>query len=482
MTVVLDGSSLTTEELVRVAREREPVELAAEAVAGMREARELVERVIERRDKVYGLTTGVGVRKKVEVDPEDLEEFNRKLILNHLVASGPYAPEEIVRGAMLHLVNGFARGSVGVRPELAERVVEKLNDHGAAPSVRILGSVGQADLASMADLAHGLLDGFQPAAKESLALVNSNSFSTSIATLAVSDARRLLDTLDVAAALDLEAFAANLTVLHPRIGEVRPYPGLQETLGRLRGLLADSYLWAEGTARNLQDPLTFRCIPQVHGAGRDALHFVEGQLAIELNASQENPLIIPDEDRIVSVGNFDVLPLAAAVDFLRLTLASVLTSANERLVKLLDYPLSGLPEGLATRRGLAEDSLAEFGVASQALTAEARLLAQPVSYELASTTHAEGIEDRMTMAPLGARRLREMVELGERIAAIELVLAAQAADLRESKLGRGTGRAREIVREGVAFSGRGDPVPPDLEAVRDSIRSGRFAELTRALS
>lgn len=478
MTVVLDGSSLTADELVRVARQREPVELAPAAVAGMRSARELVERVIERGDKVYGLTTGVGVRKRVLVDAKDLDEFNRKLILNHLVASGPYAPEEVVRGSMLHLANGFARGSAGVRPELAERVIARLNE-GTAPPVRMLGSIGQADLASMADLAHGLLDGFQPAAKEGLALLNSNSFSTAIATLAVSDTRRLLDTLDVAGALDLEAFAANLTILNPRIGEVRPYPGLRETIERLRALLADSYLWDEGAARNLQDPLTFRCVPQVHGAGRDALHFVEGQMAIELNASQENPLIIPDEDRIVSVGNFDVLPLAAAVDFLRLTLASVLTAANERLVKLLEYPLSGLPEGLATERGLAEDSLAEFGVSSQALTAEARLLALPVSFEVASTSHAEGIEDRMTMAPLGARRLREMVELGERIATTELVVAAQAVDLRGGELGRGTRRAQEIVREGIAFSGRGDPVPPDLGTVRDAIRSGRFAELTR---
>jgi len=481
MTVVLDGSSLTADELVRVAREREPAELDPAAVPRMRSARELVERVIERGDRVYGLTTGVGVRKRVQVDAGDLEEFNRKLILNHLVASGPYAPEEVVRGAMLHLANGFARGSAGVRPELAELVVSRLNE-GAAPPVRILGSLGQADLAAMADLAHGLLDGFQPAAKEGLALLNNNSFSAAIATLAVFDTRRLLDTLDVAGALDLEAFAANLTILNPRIGEVRPYAGLRETLERLRAMLVDSYLWDEGAARNLQDPLTFRCVPQVHGAGRDALHFVEGQVAIELNASQENPLIIPDEDRIVSVGNFDVLPLAAAVDFLRITLASVLTAANERLVKLLQYPLSGLPDGLATERGLAEDSLAEFGVAGQALAAEARLLAQPVSFEVASTSHAEGIEDRMTMAPLGARRLREMVELGERIVTIELVVAAQATDLRGEKLGAGTTKAHEIVREGIPFSGRGDPVPPDLGAVRDAIRSGRFAELTRSLS
>jgi histidine ammonia-lyase len=476
MTVVLDGTSLTLDELVRVAREREPVELSPASIAAMRSARELVERAIERGDRVYGLTTGVGVRKKVEVEADELDEFNRKLILNHLVASGPAASEEVVRATMLRLSNGFALGTAGVRPALAERIVAKLNANDL-PTVRTLGSLGQADLATMADLAHGLLDGYAPAAKEGLALLNNNAFSTAIATLGIADARRLLDTLDVAGALDLEGFGANLTILHPRIAETRPYPGLIEALERLRGLLTGSYLWEEGAARNLQDPLTFRGLPQGHGAARDVLAFAEAQLGIELNASQENPLIVPEEDRIVSVANFEVLPLAAALDFLRIALAPVLTSANERLVKLLEYPLSGLPEGLAVRRGLAEDSFSEFGVAGQALVAEARLLAQPVSFEVASTSHAEGIEDRMTMAPLGARRLRDMVELGERIATIELVVAAQATDLRQKKLGVGTTRAHEIVREGIPFSGRRDPVPPDLEAVRIAIRAGRFAAL-----
>ena len=174
---------------------------------------------------------------------------------------------------------------------------------------------------------------------------------------------------------------SNVTMLHPAIGDVRPYPGLCFALERLRGLLEGSYLWETGSARNLQDPLTFRCLPQIHGATRDALDFTKRQLEIELNASQENPLVIPDEDRIVSVANFDILPLAAALDFLRVALAPALTSACERMLKLLQGPLTGLPDGLAPRQGLAENSLGEFGVAAQALTAEARLLASPVSYE-----------------------------------------------------------------------------------------------------
>jgi histidine ammonia-lyase len=472
MTVVLTGSDLTLEQVVRVARDGEDVSVAPEALERMRATRAVVERALARGDRVYGLTTGVGVRKRVPVPLEEIDDFNRRLILNHRTGSGRAAPEDVVRATMLRLANGFAGASPGVRPELAQQVVSALNA-GACPPVRVLGSLGQSDLAPLADLAHGLLQDSTPAPNEGLALLNNNSFSTAYAALAVADCERLLDAVEVAAGLDLEAFAANLTILHPHIAETRPYPGLRQALERLRVLLEGSYLWEEGAARNLQDPLSFRCLPHVQGAARDALAFVCTQVGIELNASQGNPVVIPAEDRVISVANFDVLPLAAALDFLRIVLASVLTSADERLMKLLEYPPSGLPEGLAVRRGLLEDSLAEFGVAGPALTAEARLLAQPVSFEVASTTHAEGIEDRMTMAPLAARRLADMVELGERIVAIELVVAAQAVELRgPPALGAGTRRAYDLIRERIPFSGLGDPLPADLEPVCQLIRSG----------
>ena len=394
------------------------------------------------------------------------------LILNHRVGQGDLASDDVVRATLLRLANGFAKGTSGVRPELGELVVRVLNE-GPLPRIRTLGSTGQSDLPQMADLAHGLLDGFALAAKEGLALINNNAFSSAWAALAVADSKRLLDALDVAGALDLEAFAANLSILHPAVAEARPYDGLRATLSRLTDLLAGSYLCADGAARNLQDPLTFRGLPNIHGAARDALAFVLRQLEIELNAAQDNPLVVAQEERVVSVANFEVLPLAAALDFLRIALAPVLTSANERLLKLLQAPFSGLPEGLAVRDGLAEDSLTQFGHAAQGLTAEARLLAQPVSFELASSTHPEGIEDRTTMAPLAARRLAQMVELGERLVSIELVVAAQAVDLRDRRpLGAGTRRAYELVRELVPFTDLGDAVPQDLEPVRELIRSG----------
>ena len=210
---------------------------------------------------------------------------------------------------------------------------------------------------------------------------------------------------------------------------------------RLRELLDGSYLW-NGPPRNLQDPLTFRTLPQVNGAARDALGYAKGVLAVELNAHQGNPVVAASSGRVLAAGNFDVVPLAAALDFLRIALAPAVTSATERALKLLQAPLTGLPEGLGERPHLAEPALSELGAAVQGLAAEARLLAQPVSFELASTTQHEGIEDRMTMAPLGARRLAEMVDLGARVAAVELTIAAQAIDLRERPaLGAGTARA-----------------------------------------
>jgi histidine ammonia-lyase len=242
----------------------------------------------------------------------------------------------------------------------------------------------------------------------------------------------------------------------------------------LASLLDGSYLWQDGAARSLQDPLSFRCIPQVRAAAYAAFAFAQARVAVELNTSQENPLVLLDEGRLISVGNFDALPLAQALDVARLGLAPMLTSASERTVKLLQSPVTGLPEGLAAEAGLAESGLSEFGVPAQALAVEAKLLAQPVSIETGSTSHHEGIEDRITLAPLAARRLAQMVELGERLAAIELVVAAQAIDLRgQPQLGAATGALYRAVRKLVPATGRGEPPPQDLEPVVALIKGER---------
>src|SRR5277367_3860818 len=454
MTIMLNGSDLTVTEVVAAARHGESVALAPEAIETMEQARAVVEEVLAKDEPVYGLTTGVGERKSFLLDPAERRKFNQRLVLNHRIAQGDVAPADVARGAMVCLANSYAKGVTGVRPELAEMIVALLNE-GFAPPVRRLGSLGQGDLGPMADLAHGLItrSGFEVAENEGLALVSSNAFTTAWACLALADAQTLMDTFDVAGALDLEAFGANLTCLHPVIEQTRPFPGLAETLGRLRAMLAGSYLWQPGAARFLQDPLTFRCLPHIHGAARDALDYARRILQLELNSSQSNPVVVVPERRIVSVGNFDIGPLAAALDFARIALAPVVTSANERAVKLLQAPFSGLPAGLSAIAGSPDDALSELAVAGQAITVEARTLVHPVSYELASSVKGEGIEDRATMAPLSARRLADMVALCARVAAIELVVAAQAIDLRApGQLGLGTGRAYQMVRELVPFT------------------------------
>jgi histidine ammonia-lyase len=472
VTVVLTGGDLTLEEVVRVARAGERVELAEGAVERMREARAVVERAVERGDAVYGVTTGVASRKRVAVTVSDAAEFNRRLLRSHRVAQGPDAPDDVVRATLVRTANGFAAGTTGVRPEVAQRLVDALNGN-ESPRVRVLGSVGQSDLAPNADLAAGLFDGFELAAGEALWLVNNNGFSTGWGALALADAESLLDALHVAGALDLEAFRANLSIVHPDVARTRPYPGLQSSLERLRELLDGSSLWEPHAARNLQDPLSFRGLPEVLGAARDALEFARRQVSVELNGFSSNPLVLVGEDRLISVSSLDVAPLAQALDVVRIALAPALTAANERQMKLLQAPFSGLPDGLVTREGLHQDGLAEYGNAGQALASEARLLAHPVSFELASTTQAEGIEDRVTLAPLAARRVTEMVSLGEGIVAIELVVAAQAIELRgASKLGAGTQRVFDLVRERIPFVGDGETIPSDLDAVRQLVRAG----------
>src|SRR5580658_1958144 len=484
MTIMLNGSDLTVTEVIAAARHGEPVALAPEAITAMRQARVVVQEVMARGEPVYGLTTGVGERKAYPLDPAERQRFNHRLVLNHRIAQGDVAPADVVRGAMLCLANSYAKGVTGVRPELAEMIVTLLNE-GFAPPVRRLGSIGQGDLGPMADLAHGLItrSGFEVAENEGLALVSSNAFTTAWACVAIADAERLMSVFDVAGALDLEAFGANLTCLHPIIEQTRPFPGLAATLRALRTHLTGSYLWQPGAARFLQDPLTFRCLPHIHGAARDALTYARTILQVELNSSQSNPVVVTAEQRIVSVGNFDIGPLAAALDFARIALAPVVTSANERAVKLLQAPYSGLPAGLAAIAGSPDDALSELAVAGQAITVEARLLAHPVSFELASSVKGDGIEDRATMAPLSARRLADMVQLCARVAAIEFVVAAQAIDLRAlpgatagpggpDQLGLGTARVYRMIRELVPFTHGDGTLPADLEPLVELVSRG----------
>lgn len=253
--------------------------------------------------------------------------------------------------------------------------------------------------------------------------------------------------MQIAAALSFEAFAANLSIIHPAAARMRPHSGLATASARLRDLLADSDLWRRGAARNLQDPLSIRCVPQTHGALYDALSVARGLMEIELNSAGDNPLVVVEEGAIVSVGNFDVTSLAMAFDFVRLGLAHAAQVANERVQKLLWTHFSGLPTGLAPKQGTT-GGLRPLGRSFAALASEARFLANPVSLDYRGQL-AEGVEDHASMAPLAVSATSQLVGLAHRLVGLELIIAAQGIDLRNGpeNLGRGTARAYDLVRE-----------------------------------
>ena len=292
---------------------------------------------------------------------------------------------------------------------------------GIHPVVRMIGSVGQGDLSEMADIGKVLIGrgyaeyggatlsgaqalrraGLQPIeleAKEALALISANGVTIGRGSLVLVDAADLVESMQIAAALSFEAFAANLSVIHPAADRMRPHAGQSTASARLRELVEDSELWRPGAARNLQDPLSIRCVPQTHGALYDALSVARGMMEIELNSAGDNPLVLVDEDAIVSVGNFDVTSLAMAFDYVRLGLSHAIQVANERVQKLLWAHFSGLPTGLATHDGLT-GGLRPLGRSFAALASEARFLANPVSLDYRGQL-AEGVEDHASMAPL----------------------------------------------------------------------------------
>jgi histidine ammonia-lyase len=470
--IILTGEGLRIADVVSVARDGRPARLSSEAVERIRRGSEIVRDLIAAGERVYGLTTGVGALRGVDQTPEDVERYSRLTIQAHCTGHGPPLPDVVVRAAMVHRVNALARGRAMVRPQVAEAYLDALND-GFTPLVHSIGSVGQSDLPAMAEIASGLLDrGLRLEPGEALAMLNANSLSVGHGAVALDGARNLLDALDVVAALSLEGFAGNPSVLHSDVAVARPYRGLGDTIARLRHLLDGSYIWQPDAPRHLQDPLSFRCIPQVHGAARDALEFATGQLEIELNSSGDNPMLVPSEGRLISVGNFDITPVAAAFDFFRISLGQLLTMACERVQKHLAQQFSGIATGLRAVDS-PDDVLALIGGGASALAAEARLLAGPVSLDLPTSTIAGGIEDHMTMAPLGARRLAEMVSLGTRLAAVELVAAAQAVDLRAvGPLGRGTVTAHARTRELISFVGPGQAPSNDLDALAEWVGEG----------
>lgn len=420
------------------------------------------------------------------------------MILAHCVSHGEPAPASFVRAAMLVRAQGLALGAAGVRPAVVTTLLDALN-RGVNPTVHLIGSIGQSDLSPMAEIARCLigagpdaelmagaqLSPLRLAAREALALISSNAFSVGIAALALARAQGALGALELSAALAFEGFVANVSAIDPAVATLRPHEGISPTIERLRELL-DGGALISGTCppRNLQDPLCFRNVPQTHAAARHSLAHAIGLVETELGSAADNPAVLVDQERVFSHGNHDIAPVAVGLDYARLGLAQAITIANERIQKLLDSRFSGLASGLRARHDLVEDGLAVIGHGSTALAAECRLLAAPVSLEQTTSAAAEGIEDHVTLAPVAARRLHEMAGYAVRLAAVELVCAAQAVDLRASKgtLGRGTATAYAGVRQHIPFVDAGqtpieslDPLVHWLENANERANGGTGA-------
>jgi len=462
--IIISGKPISIDDVVAVAA-GQPIRIDPSCTDHIEAMHKAMMHASASGTAIYGVSTGVGALKGVIVGRAEARNFNRRLILSHRVSHGNPVPRRVVRATMFCHAQGLTMGRSGVRPAVIHAIIDALNTDDI-PLVRMLGSVGQGDLAPLADIAEALIKrGLELEEREALALVGANSFALGWSSLALNRMRYAIYALETATALTMEGFLFNPGAIDPAVFIDHPSSELEQSVQRLRHLLAGgAILEGRETPRLLQDPLSLRVAPQTHATARRAFKHVVAVVEQELAAAADNPLLTPD-GRMLSVGNFDTSGLATALDYARIGLAHALTLSCERTQKLLSGWHTGLLTGLREREDVAEDALAIFGHGAAALAAEARLLAQPVSFELPTSSVAESVEDRITMAPLAARRLDEQADLALRLAAVELVCAAQAIDLRQrlSSVGPTMRAIHAFVRSHIPFVRAGETPVTELD-------------------
>lgn len=487
--VVIDGQRLATDDVVRVARLRGAVVLSPDAIALLEACRASVERIMARRQPVYGLTTGVGELRNVYIPPDEVIRLQQNIVRSHAAGVGEPLPEEVVRACMVLRAHTLARGYSGVRPEIVALLVGMLNA-GVHPVIPSQGSVGASgDLAPLAHLAlamtgegHAIyggkarpaadalrLAGLHPlrlAAKEGLALINGTQVMTAQALLALADADRLVTVADIASAMSLEALEGTDAALDPALHSLRPHPGQQASAANMRRVVAGSEGIARARGRTVQDAYSLRCAPQVHGAVRDTLGSVRRVVEVEVGAVTDNPICFPDRDEVIAGGNFHGHPVACAADFLAIAVAGLANISERRIERLVNPHLSGLPAFLTERSGLHSGyMLVQYTAAS--LVSENKVLAHPASVDSIPTSANQ--EDHVSMGTLAARKACQVVANAQRVAGIELLCATQALDLRGGRYGAGTEAARRIVRARVPRLDEDRWTADDLRAVEDLV-------------
>jgi histidine ammonia-lyase len=499
----LTGDDLRLEDVWAVALEGVTAQLADAAREKMTAARELVEQSAGESHHVYGVNTGFGRFVSQSIPPELTRELQLRLLRSHACGVGEPYPDEIVRAAMLLRANTLAKGYSGARVEVVELLLACL-EKGVLPEVPSRGSVGASgDLAPLAHLAlplvgegrarvNGELVGGGDAlaavrleplvleAKEGLSLVNGTQFMASFGALGIVRARRLAVAADVACALSLEALQGSRAAFVPEVHALRPLPGQRDSAANVLRLIETSAVMeAHRWCDKVQDAYSLRCAPQVHGAARDLLAYVEGTIATELNAATDNPLVLVDEDMVVSNGNFHGQPLAFGLDALAMAVAELASISERRIERLVNPSLSnGLPAFLAADGGLNSGFMIPQYVAAS-LVSENKVLCHPASIDSIPTS--AGQEDHVSMGNAAGLQAWQVLANSERALAIELLAAAQAVELLAPLApGTGTGAARAFVRSLSPRLRDDRPLAADIETVATAIRDGSLAAAVEA--
>jgi histidine ammonia-lyase len=491
----VSGRDLTLDNVVEVARGRRPVALDPAAAERMEQTRGVVDRLVAEGAVVYGVTTGFGSLADVRIDAAQTAELQRNLVRSHAAGVGQPLADDVVRAMLLLRANALAIGLSGARPAVAELLLQMLNAsiHPVIPSRGSLGASG--DLAPLAHLALVLIGegdatvagdgpfdgadalrraGLTPLdlqAKEGLALLNGTQLMAAIGALALHDAARLAVTADVIGAMSLEAMLGTGAAFAEALVGARPHPGQIASAAHLRALLADSEIGASHaeSAHRVQDAYSLRCMPQVHGAARDALAELERVLSVEINAATDNPLVFPSGE-VISGGNFHGEPVAMALDYATIAVTELASISERRTARLVDASLSGLPAFLAERPGV-ESGLMIAHYTAAALVNELQTLVHPASADTIPTSANQ--EDHVSMGATSALHFGAAVRHAETVLAIEALCAAQGLDFRAPmRPGAGVAAAHATVRARVPHLDTDRPPAPDIATLTELVHAG----------
>lgn len=507
--VVLDGHSLTLEAFVAVARYRAPVELSPQARAALARSRALAEKIAGEKRVAYGITTGFGDFATVAVPDEMSSRLSTNLILSHCTGTGEPYSEEQTRGMMLLRANALCVGLSGVRPVLVEMLVEMLNRQ-VTPVIPQKGSLGASgDLAPLSHMGLVLLGRGEawyqgqrlpggeamaragiPAldtlvCKEGLGITNGTCAMTSVGALHLYDALRCAKLADVVSALTLTALTGQLDAFQARMHTARGHSGQILVANNIRLLTADCEILSRCQGVRVQDAYALRCIPQVHGAVRDALEFIRSKVEIELNAVTDNPLLFCEDEAVISGGNFHGEPMALPFDFLGIACAELASISERRTERMVNAALSnGLTRFLTTDGGINSGfMIVQYSAASMA--SENKVLAHPACVD--SIPSSANQEDFVSMGTTAARKAGGILENTRSVLAYELLTACQAVDIRRRAGTYGTGLSPageavyQFVRKSVPFMETDREIWPDIRAVEAMVRGDELLEQVEEL-